>query len=558
MGKTGKRSKLRALDLYSGVGGWSLGLKLAGIEVVSSYERWGMANETNFKNNRHQAQTVDIRRLSLEDLPSDISIVVGSPPCTQFSFANKGGNGDLDDGLEDIIRFLTIVDYLKPKLWAMENVPRVANILTEELKPGGRLARFSHLEVSPHVINMEDFGLPQRRQRCIAGNFNFELLKSYSTQTPKRTLGCVIKALAQEEVADPIYGVQVRKSELTDHITEDPLNEEEIRINMAAKTTHPVYNAMSFPDRPTRSVRTITATCTRVSRESIVIQSPENPTQYRRLTIRERASLQGFPITFQFYGETHEQKHRMVGNALPPLFSYYVAHALLGHEPNEVPDIVSHGPSLCTPIPPASNTRPPKPGFHFPESRKFRFAIPSLRLKSGVRFELANDTSGATPSWEVAFYFGTSKSIQRLPLDADLYNWLVTQIPQLLKSTVMDEMDGLSSYIQKADVANMQKIWSHSGIGLTTPFMLLDELDNFGRRLTSVLQDANTLWAQRIIHQATSLHFGAYTHALRGLGKLDRNAPTVLSGLLIGALTNSLLAANKAPQSRRKKLAAIA
>ena len=70
---------MKAIDLYSGVGGWSLGLRLAGIDVVASYEKWGAANETNFKNNHHPAQTVDIRRLDPSDLPQGIDFVVGSP-----------------------------------------------------------------------------------------------------------------------------------------------------------------------------------------------------------------------------------------------------------------------------------------------------------------------------------------------------------------------------------------------------------------------------------------------------------------------------------------------
>ena len=69
--------RLRAIDLYSGVGGWSFGLRLADIDVVASYDRSGPANETNFKNNHHQAQTVDIRRLDLTDLPRNIDVVVG-------------------------------------------------------------------------------------------------------------------------------------------------------------------------------------------------------------------------------------------------------------------------------------------------------------------------------------------------------------------------------------------------------------------------------------------------------------------------------------------------
>ena len=45
---------MRAIDLYAGIGGWSLGLKLAGIEVVKSYEWWQPAIDTH--NGNHQTQ----------------------------------------------------------------------------------------------------------------------------------------------------------------------------------------------------------------------------------------------------------------------------------------------------------------------------------------------------------------------------------------------------------------------------------------------------------------------------------------------------------------------
>lgn len=150
--------RLRAIDVYSGVGGWSLGLRLAGIDVVASYDRWGAANETNFKNNSHQAQTVDVRRLALEEIPSDIDLVVGSPPCVEFSFSNRGGSGDISDGLQDIVRFLSIVDHLRPRLWVMENVPRVAQILELELTPGGALAQFTHLNCTAHIVICRNTG----------------------------------------------------------------------------------------------------------------------------------------------------------------------------------------------------------------------------------------------------------------------------------------------------------------------------------------------------------------------------------------------------------------
>lgn len=552
MGK-GKAERLRAVDLYSGVGGWALGLRLAGIEVVASLERWGMANETNFKNNQHQAQTVDIRRLGLADLPFDIDIVVGSPPCTQFSYSNRGGNGDIEDGLEDIKKFLTVIDHLKPRFWAMENVPRVAMILEQELRPKGRLAGFRHLNIVPKIINMESFGIPQRRQRCIAGNFSFDLLESYAAGMPKRTLGSIIQSLAANRVVDPIYGLTLDKGDLRDHVTEDALSDEEVRINRASKTLHTVYNSMSFPDRLDRSVRTITATCTRVSRESIVIEDQNRPGTFRRLTVRERACLQGFPITFQFYGDSYAQKLRMVGNAIPPAFSYYVAQALQGRPADAVQPLTAHAELLKTPVPPAVDARPDKPGARYPWSRTFRFAIPSLRLKSGVRFDLANMVTGTQVTWRVAFYFGTSKSIQTLPLDESLRSRVLSQLPDKLRSKVRAELTHLADFIQHADISNMQKVWSHKSPGLTRPFMLLDQLDGSGDRIRRVL-DGRELLARTLVGQEILAGHGMKKAlGLPGLKKLDRNATLILSGLLVGSLANTEIA-KRAPTATSKKL----
>ena len=71
---------MRAIDLYAGIGGWSTGLKLAGIEVVASYERWQPAIDTHNENFAGNITATDIRALALEDLPRDVDLVVGSPP----------------------------------------------------------------------------------------------------------------------------------------------------------------------------------------------------------------------------------------------------------------------------------------------------------------------------------------------------------------------------------------------------------------------------------------------------------------------------------------------
>lgn len=526
---------MRAIDLYSGVGGWSLGLKMAGIEVVDSYERWAPANETNFRNNGHHANLVDIRSLELNRLPKDIDIVVGSPPCTQFSLSNRGGKGDLADGLIDIVRFLTIVDFLKPRFWAMENVPRVAKIISRELMRGGVLRQFAHLGVESRVINMEEFGLPQRRQRCIAGNIDFDLLSSYASETRRLTLGDVVRALAAPTVVDPIYGTPV--DAVHDHRIEDFLNPEERRLNEAAKTLHPIYNSMPFPDSLNRSVRTITATCTRVSRESVVINDLNSAEALRRLTVRERASLQGFPVAFQFHGSSHSQKLKMVGNAVPPLFSFYIGQAMQGRRADEL-ILPEDGvrffdpPTLAPPL-----TKLERSGMKYPANRTFRMAIPSLRLKSGVRFELANSFPMADPVWEVSFVFGSSTDIKNLEVDVTAVRGLNDLIAV---GEAADGLELLGRRLAGIDLKGLQRVWSHRGPAASHPFALLDAIDEAGRTLKASLTE-NPAACQAALGLLLKQQLGDGWATVVGVAKLIRNAPLVVAGLLVGSVANVAL-----------------
>lgn len=537
---------LRAIDLYSGVGGWSLGLHLAEIDVCASYEIVEVASATNRQNNRHQVYTTDIRKLNLDSLPSGVDVVVGSPPCTQFSYSNRGGSGDLADGLEDVIRFLTIVDHLKPASWAMENVPRLAQILDSELREGGALAKFSHLGIKHHVFNMEDFGLPQKRRRCIVGNFDFDLLKSYASITTKRTLGTIVDALSQDTVIDPIYGHTLKLEEFFDNDIEEPLNSEEVRINHAAKALHPIYNSMNFPDPLDRAVRTVTATCTRVSRESIVIETARGSGEYRRLSIRERASAQGFPISFQFYGNSHGQKLKMVGNAIPPLFSYYLAHAIRNTPVCAVPDPSTLGSKLLT-VPAPPKTEPHKKGFRYRVDRSFKFSIASLRLKSGVRFELNNGAHDGRIKWQVLLVFGTSKAIRQFQPRSEIEEIAINMMSDNLASAVSLVISEVKMSLAQIDVLHMQAVWSHTGPGATRPFMLLDLLNNFGGKLIELFEGEEDEIEAILL---TLLHQELGSDITSGTKKLLANAPTILAGLIVGSCANTTLLKRDNPINR--------
>lgn len=525
--------KLAAIDLYSGVGGWTIGLKLAGIDVKRCYEWWDRAIETYNQNLSPIAHSVNIRELDPRDIDvRQVDVVVGSPPCTQFSFSNRGGQGDLADGLKDIAKFLEIVKALKPKHWAMENVPRVSKILARELAPGGQLTEYADLVKVNLVVDASEFGLPQRRKRMIAGDFPVDLFLSYRAATSTLRLGDVLTSLHRHG-CDPIY--KSAPGLFSEMEIEEPLGDEEMRINRDAKRFHPVYNRMPFPDPLNKPARTVTALCTRVSRESIVIEDPERPGSYRRPTVRERASLQGFPATYQFFGKSYSDKLKMVGNAVPPVLTYFLANAMLGRDADSVTPLARLAPPNKVPKASPRVTQPSSKGRSFPSNRRFRAAIPSLRFGSGMRFELTNELSGRKVQWFVDFYFGPSKAFERVRADKATLSslkgsscWKAISLPFARGQRLLSEL------LREADANSLQRAWSgrdHS-VG---PFEVCDTL---GRWADSMVADLDSIGDADL---ETALFRVTRDPGNGGRRKLIKNARAILAGFAVAGWFNGRL-----------------
>jgi DNA (cytosine-5)-methyltransferase 1 len=533
-----------AIDLYSGIGGWTLGLKMAGIEVISSYEWWKEANITHNKNFGTNHKERDIRKLDLKkDLPKprEVDFVVGSPPCTQFSFANRGGNGDLADGLIDIHKFLEVVEYLCPKYWAMENVPRVAGILRDQIEMGGALYKFKHLFEGGYgtieVYNSAEYGVPQNRKRMIAGNFPRQLFESYKEVAPKRFLGQIIEALDRESVHDPIYGHPI--TTLTDHIYETPLTSEEERINRDAKSYHPVYNKMSFPDELDRPSRTVTALCTRVSRESIVIPCSIKE-KFRRLTVRERGCVQSFPADYQFYSNSYGGKLKMIGNAVPPLLTYYLAQSMLEVELLKLKQPKSHGKIMTNGKALPLIFEPDQQGSKYPWSRSFWLAIPGLRFGSGVRFELRNLTNKEFERtfWRVNFFYGNSKKIKQLILDKQRFEELWEAL-QILDIDTNNLIQGYIKLIKSVDLEGLQENWTNKRRDKNGPIWLVDEIGKFAKKLIAHLSNEDNLIQYKLSELTETI-------LTNGNGRIDNKklancAPKMLTGVILGSIFNVMM-----------------
>jgi len=162
---------MKVVDLFCGAGGFSLGFEvLEDFEVVYAIDNDPKCLET-FRHNFPETEVVEEDVRDVEEIPN-ADVVVGGPPCPDFSLANK--KRDPEAGMELVYEFLRLKDTADPDYWIMENVPQVANHITREDFPRYR------------VYNCANYGVPQKRKRCFAGEYPRP--KQTHAEQPQRTL----------------------------------------------------------------------------------------------------------------------------------------------------------------------------------------------------------------------------------------------------------------------------------------------------------------------------------------------------------------------------------
>ena len=114
-------SKLRVLDLFSGIGGFSLGLeRTGGFETVAFCEIEEFPRKVLAKHWPEVPQFADVRKLTKDDLDGPIDVICGGYPCQPFSSAGKRRGKDDDRHLWP--EFNRLVAELRPSWVIGENV----------------------------------------------------------------------------------------------------------------------------------------------------------------------------------------------------------------------------------------------------------------------------------------------------------------------------------------------------------------------------------------------------------------------------------------------------
>jgi DNA (cytosine-5)-methyltransferase 1 len=401
--QSASKDPLTVGDLFCGAGGFAEGFRQAGFLIKWGVDLWAPAVETFQKNfPSARARRADILDFEPADL-GPVTVLIGSPPCVHFSPANRGGGGDKESGMELVSRLLTFVRELKPKYWVMENVPALLPHLEARMQGDEYRDESLHIAIPVRtVIDAATLGVPQNRRRLFSGRFPIPR-PAQSSDGVHSTLRDVVDSFpdpvegalsADSAVTDPIYpGLSIRSGNLRDHL-EDPrwtLTKDEVESTRERRERDRIYGVMPFPDGLDRPARTITSTKTKGSRATIVIPWPARiGVPFRTLTLRECASAQGFPLSYQFWADSMSTKDALVGNAVPPPVARAIAHAILAEEGRQIPSAPILGPD--SDLPPILTYRRMGPR-RFSMRRRFRGPVP-VDWRRDHRVELDNELPG--------------------------------------------------------------------------------------------------------------------------------------------------------------------
>ena len=163
---------MNVIDLFCGCGGFSKGFERAGFSVKLGIDMWGDATTTYRKNFPH-AQTItgDITQYGPEQVlevaklaADEVDVIIGGPPCQGFSLSGKRM---LDDPRNILYKsFVRMVEYIKPKVFVMENVPGLVRLFKGAVKEQV-IEDFSRIGYNVDVKQLvaSEYGVPQARKR---------------------------------------------------------------------------------------------------------------------------------------------------------------------------------------------------------------------------------------------------------------------------------------------------------------------------------------------------------------------------------------------------------
>ncbi len=334
---------LTAIDVFSGVGGLTVGIKRAGFRVVAAVEIEPHSFST-YKANHPDVMCLkqDITTVSGSTLlnlagTDRIDLLAGCPPCQGFSSLTAKYKGKEDPRNVLVLEMARLTEEIRPRAIMMENVPgltRKGQPFCDQLRD--RLQALGY-QLTEGILQVADYGVPQLRRRFVLlGGMGFDISLPDATHSGTPVRGLAPWKTVREAIKgmpEPVTFAKDKAREQIDrsnwHVVRklSRTNIERLKIAKAGEAwTHipehlrpkchrngyvgftNVYGRMEW-DRP---APTITGGCTTFSKGRF-----GHPEANRTISVREAALLQSFPLHYHLDTPYMEHACNMIGNALP-------------------------------------------------------------------------------------------------------------------------------------------------------------------------------------------------------------------------------------------------
>lgn len=340
--RTGIRKRLTAIDLFAGGGGLTVGLKEAGVRVISAVEIEPHALAT-YKANHPEVLALqeDVRAIKgkhlLKKAPiRGVDILAGCPPCQGFSSLTSKYKR-IDPRNDLILEMARLIEETQPRAVMMENVPGLPTKGEAYFQRFLKRMEDAGYKCTWDVLQVADYGVPQHRRRFVllAGKgFEIPLPESTHSRTGEsgkprwRDLHSVIYGLPSPvkfSEAKALGGASKVKWNVIRDIS--PENQRRLEAAVPGKDWSAIprelrppchrgsavgfgnaYGRMTWDQVPV----TMTGGCTTPSKGRF-----GHPDEPRTLSVREAALIQTFPPDYLFDSPYIDKVCDIIGNALP-------------------------------------------------------------------------------------------------------------------------------------------------------------------------------------------------------------------------------------------------
>lgn len=291
----------KLIDLFAGCGGMSLGFQNAGFDVLAAYDNWQPAIDIYSSNFNHPIYKVD---LASDDITRTIQqmapeIIIGGPPCQDFSIAGKrefeGKRANLT------LIYSQIINSVRPKWFVMENVYNIEKspIFNQALS----IFKSAGYGITKHIWDASYMGVPQMRKRYF-----------------------VIGRLGSQDdflLEDLIKGLSQERMTIREYLKDKPLDTEYYYMHPRSYARRAIFSI----DEPSSTIRGVN----RPMPEGYHCHPADKTTDLtavRSLTSKERSYIQTFPEEFVFKGAKTDIE-QAIGNAVPVKMAEYIGKCIM-------------------------------------------------------------------------------------------------------------------------------------------------------------------------------------------------------------------------------------